>query len=221
MSRVKTSHGYIIIYVGKYHHLADCRGYAYEHRIVAEQKIGRKLKKGEQVHHKDDNRENNNPDNLKVTKSGAHHLFLHRKEGSNKKHPDQNNYKVLCMCGCGESFYKYDSVNRPRDYISGHNPSETPTQDKILALLIKNEPLPAYKIKEIIGSTAAAAKTALCKMSQRNQIVRVKKGWYGKIGSASMEKVNLEIECGCGCGGKFMKYDKYKRERKYISGHNN
>src|SRR5205809_93254 len=35
--------GYILLFVGKDHHLADVRGYAYEHRIVAEQAIGRQL----------------------------------------------------------------------------------------------------------------------------------------------------------------------------------
>lgn len=35
------SNGYVLVRVGKKHHLADVRGYAYEHRIVAEQKLGR------------------------------------------------------------------------------------------------------------------------------------------------------------------------------------
>lgn len=47
------SNGYKLIFVGKQHHLADIRGYAYEHRINAEKKIGRRLRPGEQVHHLD------------------------------------------------------------------------------------------------------------------------------------------------------------------------
>ncbi|GAF67869.1 unnamed protein product, partial [marine sediment metagenome] len=31
---------------------------------------------------------------------------------------------------------------------------------------------------------------------------------------------NMVVECGCGCGGNFLKYDKYGRERKFLSGHN-
>lgn len=34
------SNGYMLVRVGLSHHLADVRGYAYEHRLVAEQKIG-------------------------------------------------------------------------------------------------------------------------------------------------------------------------------------
>jgi hypothetical protein len=33
------SNGYMLIRVGVNHHLSDVRGYAYEHRLVAEQKI--------------------------------------------------------------------------------------------------------------------------------------------------------------------------------------
>ena len=33
--------GYKLVFVGKKHHLADVRGYAYEHRLLAEKKLGR------------------------------------------------------------------------------------------------------------------------------------------------------------------------------------
>ncbi|NNJ30458.1 HNH endonuclease [Lacrimispora defluvii] len=47
------------------------------HRVVAEQKLGRKLKKNEVVHHIDGNRRNNNPDNLMVFSSSADHMRYH------------------------------------------------------------------------------------------------------------------------------------------------
>ena len=49
-------------------------GWMYEHRYVAEQKIGRHLKVDEEVHHIDHNRMNNSPENLEVLTS-----FEHRK----------------------------------------------------------------------------------------------------------------------------------------------
>jgi hypothetical protein len=51
----------------------------HQHRIVAEKKIGRKLKKGEIVHHKDGNPQNNKPNNLLVM-TQAEHAALHLKE---------------------------------------------------------------------------------------------------------------------------------------------
>ncbi len=58
----------------------------HEHRVVAEQKLGRPLKKGEIVHHIDGNYRNNDPDNLIVLPSQAEHCRIHgfgkkKKEG--------------------------------------------------------------------------------------------------------------------------------------------
>jgi hypothetical protein len=108
-----------MIFVGKRHHLADVRGYAYEHRINAERKIGRRLKPGEQVHHKDENKHNNEEDNLQVIESFELHRHIHGKKEN--KHPNEENHLITCACGCGEQLEKYDSVNRPRKYIRGHN----------------------------------------------------------------------------------------------------
>ena len=44
----------------------------HEHRTVAEEKLGRKLKKGEVVHHIDGNKRNNHPDNLEVMMQSDH-----------------------------------------------------------------------------------------------------------------------------------------------------
>ena len=48
------------------------------HRIVAEQKIGRPLRKGEVVHHIDGNKHNNEPENLMVFRSQADHARWHK-----------------------------------------------------------------------------------------------------------------------------------------------
>lgn len=44
----------------------------HEHRVVAEQMLGRPLKEGEIVHHIDGNRRNNTPENLKVMTQSEH-----------------------------------------------------------------------------------------------------------------------------------------------------
>ena len=44
----------------------------YIHRNIMEQKLGRKLKPGELVHHKDEDKLNNDPDNLELTDVKKH-----------------------------------------------------------------------------------------------------------------------------------------------------
>lgn len=119
--RVLASNGYILIRVGVNHHLSDVRGYAYEHRIVAEQKIGRRLESGEVVHHKDGDKTNNNPDNIDVFPSISHHSFEHRKVCCDRRRPGEINKIINCMCGCGSSFPKFDNHGRPRKFVTGHN----------------------------------------------------------------------------------------------------
>jgi endogenous inhibitor of DNA gyrase (YacG/DUF329 family) len=55
------------------------------HRIVAEQKLGRPLKKGEVIHHKDENILNNDPDNLEVFASQSEHAKHHCVNGRFKR----------------------------------------------------------------------------------------------------------------------------------------
>ena len=51
-----------------------------EHRVVAENILGRLLKAGEVVHHIDGDKRNNTPDNLMVLDSQSDHMKLHRRE---------------------------------------------------------------------------------------------------------------------------------------------
>ena len=116
-----TAHGYVLVKVGKDHHLADVRGYAYEHRIVAEEKMGRLLQPDELVHHLNGNRQDNHPDNVIVT-GIAEHIRLHIGNPMNRQ-LGETNPMMSCACGCGTMFLKYDTRGRPRKYICGHNNS--------------------------------------------------------------------------------------------------
>ena len=116
-----TEHGYVLIFVGKGHHLADVRGYAYEHRLVAEKKLGRRLLKGEQVHHKNGIRSDNRSKNIEVMISRAYHAVEHRHSGKERRKPGEENIELKCGCGCGISLNKFDGSGRPRKFITGHN----------------------------------------------------------------------------------------------------
>ncbi len=72
--RKVTNRGYVLVAVAKDHHLANKEGYALEHRLVAEEMLGRRLLPTEVVHHKDKDTENNIPSNLEVFPSHSEHL---------------------------------------------------------------------------------------------------------------------------------------------------
>lgn len=119
--RVVDQRGYVLVRVGVDHHLADIRGYAYEHRLVAERKLGRRLRRNEEVHHDDENRSNNHPDNLIVARNHHDHARHHRTTDKRLRNPGERNPTVRCACGCGIKFRRFDGDGRARRYVSGHN----------------------------------------------------------------------------------------------------
>lgn len=60
------------------HPKADCKGYVYEHILKMEEKLGREIRKGEYIHHKDGNPLNNDINNLEIIENGVvNHAKLH------------------------------------------------------------------------------------------------------------------------------------------------
>ena len=66
-SGTKTSKGYITI---------ACK---YQHRIIAENVLGKKLPKGSQVHHVDGDKTNNANSNLVICPNAGYHSLLHKR----------------------------------------------------------------------------------------------------------------------------------------------
>lgn len=64
-SRFTMAAGYIKIHMPE-HPGANSDGYVLEHRLVMEHTLGRRLEKGESVHHKNGVRGDNRPDNLEL-----------------------------------------------------------------------------------------------------------------------------------------------------------
>lgn len=66
------ANGYIAVHVGNDHPLAYADGYAYEHRVVASEALGRYVEADEDVHHIDGDKRNNQVENLEVLPREVH-----------------------------------------------------------------------------------------------------------------------------------------------------
>lgn len=77
-----TTNGYVMVVDQNKLKNADISDYEYEHRVVAEELIGRPLQRDEAVHHLDNNRSNNSPDNLLVLLE-SQHVKLHAWQSKN------------------------------------------------------------------------------------------------------------------------------------------
>jgi hypothetical protein len=72
-------------------------GWEYEHRLIAEAKLGRLLRRGEVVHHRNEIRSDNRSDNLDVLKAGRH-VALH-----NHRNPKR---RALSAAGGAKGIHK-------------------------------------------------------------------------------------------------------------------
>jgi len=170
-----SSHGYVLLRVGAQHHLADVRGYAYEHRVKAEIKLGRRLQPGEQIHHLDGDKTNNSDDNLVISESKAEHAVYHRRRGDLRL-PTEANPTVMCACGCKRKLLKYDKSGRPRQYISGHNPSvPAVAQDAILAV-IGEDGLHRNHIARACHKSVQSVATVLSRLKAKGLIEQIGRG---------------------------------------------
>lgn len=116
--QIRIVNGYRMVYMPNHSDAVrsgSMEGYVYEHRLVAEQFMGRELTDDEDVHHLDKNRENNLPRNLLVLEHGQH-LKLHTWLQQNLIIPIEGSKvdreQVLKYCKCGVQ------INNDANYCS-------------------------------------------------------------------------------------------------------
>lgn len=119
--RRQTRHGYVEEFVGARHPRGQqAQGWVYQHILVAEFVLGRRLRPGEEVHHKNHQRNDNRWANLRVCRTRREHAFLHRKSDTKRRGPFQGNQIVECACGCGETLLRFDSRGIERRFLNYH-----------------------------------------------------------------------------------------------------
>lgn len=105
--RLVNSSGYVQLYIPE-HHLADKNGYVYEHRLVAEDILGRDILPQEIVHHRDGNKQNNTQENLDIMSQSEHikltHDILSKFHGVKTGFPDLEDSWLNTVGGVFEVF---------------------------------------------------------------------------------------------------------------------
>jgi HNH endonuclease len=94
--KVVAARGYIFLYMPDHPH---ARGlYVPEHAVIAETALGRILPGGAEVHHVDENRQNNANNNLVICQNRAYHMLLHQRTDALKACGDASFRKChLCQ----------------------------------------------------------------------------------------------------------------------------
>lgn len=99
--RYVDTNGYTLVYIPDHPKAiasGSFQGYVYEHVLIAEEMLGRPIQSGDVVHHLDENRSNNSPDNLLVL-SGPMHSKLHTWLSKNTIVPNDE-YRDRTEAGC-------------------------------------------------------------------------------------------------------------------------
>ena len=77
--RLLTNYGYVLILMPE-HPRADQKGYVREHIFVAEKILGKPLPPKAVVHHINEDKTDNRPENLVICQDRTYHFLLHRRK---------------------------------------------------------------------------------------------------------------------------------------------
>lgn len=170
--KVKNSSGYVIVKASSHPH-ATKNGYVYEHRLVMERRLGRYLRRDEQVHHINGIKDDNRPENLEVLNHLIHRL-KHRKPDSDLRMPGEGNQEIQCACGCGQILLKYDELGRPRSCMKGH---QHRGHFRDVLKLIPYDGIRAKELAKILGRPYLGVLGTLQKLRDRGLIIRDWRKW--------------------------------------------
>ena len=171
------------------HRLQNTWGFVAQHRLVAEDKLGRELQIGEHVHHIDGNRQNNSPKNLQVM-SREDHLALHRPTLFliSKRVFDKEEVRSLLQKGglkyAAKMLHCHTQTLRNRfpELVAPYK-RRAPTKiddPKIISTILRLAADPTVGYYEVSKMTGVAWMTVL-RICRRNGVMWVKKSRRGEI----------------------------------------
>lgn len=161
------------------HHRADSTGCVYEHVIVAERKLGRKLKDCEVVHHIDFNRSNNSPENLMIFANNAEHTAYHKTNMAYQVGDVWFSKRKIHICKeCGKQF---TLTNYGQKYCSHECAQKARKKINVDVNIIINE------LKALDGNISAVARkhdvsyNCIVKILKRNNLPYHRADYQGSL----------------------------------------
>lgn len=89
-------------------------GWVYEHVLIAEAALGRPLPPSVEVHHVDEDTQNNANSNLVICQDKAYHKLLHTRTRTVQAGGDPDTQKVCSTCRCVRSFGDFNKASDNR-----------------------------------------------------------------------------------------------------------
>lgn len=155
----------------------------YHHREQAAKMLGRPLYDGEVVHHKDEDRSNNDFDNLIVFKTQADHSRFHKGENTKLEELSDGSfvcflipYDLECMM-CHEEFLSYD---KDKMYCSSKcaktalRKVERPSKEELQKLVWS-------KPTSVLARELGVSDVAISKWCKAYEIEKPPRGYWNKV----------------------------------------
>jgi hypothetical protein len=184
---IDSSNGYARILVGRGHPLANVKGWAYEHRLIASAKVGSWVARSQKVHHVNRDRSDNRPENLEVYGSQAEHLVKHRSPRSRRRKPGEGNPAISCSCGCGETLTRFDQFGNPRSCVFAHGIIPSAVAEAVLNAIGDGEKT-VGQIREEVGGTKQMNYSRLNRLKKIGLVVNVRRGTWRRTGQPHLRK---------------------------------
>lgn len=159
------------------HPLANKSGKVYYHRYIKSLFIGRYVKHDEHVHHIDENKSNNNPENLQLV-DPITHTRIHIAERLNLESIDDFKYKIPMKCQhCSKEFTGYrdnESKFCSLECASNSRKKFDPSKEELERLVWQ---MPTTKVAEIFG----VSDKAITKRCTALGITKPPRGYWAKV----------------------------------------
>lgn len=177
--RTITTNGYISVYCPEHPKAWANSGSILEHRLVAEKMLGRYLEDDEDVHHLDNDKTNNHPNNLLVLHR-AQHTKLHSFLDNHYLIPKptslfKNNFPVDFCLVCNEKIFSGKKYCSPECYQKSTKKLPEDLTPEILKDLVWSKPTSA------VAKDFNVSDTSIAKWCKKLMVPKPPRGYWTQV----------------------------------------